>query len=387
VAIEIGKPLALVRAGRYSDPGDPAAIIPEVYGDLTVGGIAGPVPAVLINKTDFVYAAAAHAVDSIADVYVGEIRQTAGFATATSTNYEGEGVIATIDFAAQPDGDVTWRGRGKTFGTGGLITNCISQLANLLSLRAGFPLSIADIPSWRVAQSLVDKYDFRTAFVVWDQRDVAAWIQEMLFNVMGRAYLRGDGTIVVAVDDGGSIADANAVQAHIVASRDCVDGDAGVAMSGQDELLVNALDLYYLWNWALGSASSRIVTTGDAVADAIKSRRVHGEARKAITLRGVRRASDLLNWAYVLYRRQSFVGRTTGARVEFAVEGPKLAHTTIGDLIGFTWAYGPVGFGGRTYRNQILQIVGVDFDPLRGGRASVTAIDTGQRIDSDDVLA
>jgi len=390
--IEIGRPLSLVRAGRYTDPGDAAAIIGDCYGDLTIGGIAGPCPAVLIDQATFTYAAAAHPVDAITAVYIGPVLQSTGFTLNLANDYQGQGEIATITFAAQPDDAVTWRGRGKLYDAvfpdleGTLIVNAISQLADLLFSRAAFPLSVVDLPSWRAAAEIVERRDYRTAWVVHDERDIAAWIQEILFNVMGRAAMRADGTIVLSVDDGGALPDASALVAHVVASRDCVDGDEGVTCTGQHESLVNALDLFYLQNWAGGTPSSLITTTGDAMREAVVSRGVHGEARKTMTLRGLRRAADLLTWSEVLYRRQSFAERTTGARVEFSVESPVLAHAGVGDFIGFTWTFGPRRPGNLPYRNQVLQLLNLGLDPMRGGRTVVTALDTGQALETDDVL-
>ena len=84
MAIKFASPLDLVRTSRYASPGDPAEIIPDVYGDFSAGGLAGPIPAKLINKAGFVYAAAAHEVGSITNVYDGEVEKTIGVDVAVN---------------------------------------------------------------------------------------------------------------------------------------------------------------------------------------------------------------------------------------------------------------------------------------------------------------
>jgi hypothetical protein len=58
--------------------------------------------------------------------------------------------------------------------------------------------------------------------------------------------------------------------------------------------------------------------------------------------------------------------------------GSKLAHATIGDLIAFSWPYGPMREHGRPFVNEVLRILTISQDFSRGGAATVTAVDTGE---------
>ena len=105
-------PLNLIAASSYVDPDSGADLLPDVYGDFSdLSGLRGPIPAVLIDKTSFTYAAAGHPVHSITNIYVDDIEVTSGFTVNNGIDYQGVGQIATITFDALPEGTVTWRGK------------------------------------------------------------------------------------------------------------------------------------------------------------------------------------------------------------------------------------------------------------------------------------
>ena len=75
-------PLELIRAERYAGSPNPAFILPDVYGDFRVGGLRGPIPAVLVTQSSpWVFIAAAHPVKEITNVYVDDVEATSGFVT------------------------------------------------------------------------------------------------------------------------------------------------------------------------------------------------------------------------------------------------------------------------------------------------------------------
>ena len=368
------QPFAFIRASRYANPGTPGDILGEVYGDFSTGGIAGAVPAVQIDTVARVYAAAAHAVGSITKVYVGEVESTIGVdcTVNVSTDYAGTGLtIAIIDFVTQPTQAVTWRGTGKQSG-GSTITNGITQLENILTTRASAVASDFNAAMLEEARSAVALQGYQTSWVFRDARNVETWINEVMFNLLGAWYVRGNSELALSIQTStGPRGDQ--ILAHIVASRDVVDGDFGVEMSGDIEHVVNALDIDYLWNWALDSRSSVITTEADDI-----SRNAHGEIRKLATLRGHRRTVDLTAWAAILFQYQSMRTRVEGAVVRFTVEGPKLAHATIGDFVAVSWRYGPTREENNAYTNEICRVVAVRHEITAGGvNTSIEAIDTG----------
>lgn len=360
-------PFDLLTASRYSDAPEGAEPLPEVYGDFTVGGLRGPVPAVCINQAGFVYCAAAHAVESIDNVYVGDI-EAEGYSVSLANNFEGLGVIATITFGAQPINEVSWRGKGKQL-SGVLIANPISQLEDLLRTRAGYLPDSFDRTALAEAQTTAAQ--FHTAWVVQDTRDIQDWLTEWMFNVMGYWRVNGRGQLEIRSDPG-NWPPPGAPVASVIAARDCVDGDDGVEFVADRRHLVNALTVFYLWGYAAQSAASRLITPQDDL-----SISAYEEVRKSVTLKALRDQDEVRAWCDILFKRQAFTTRVEGASLKFTVKGSLLAHATIGDVIAFSWPYGPKREANNAYINEILRINNIQHDPMRGGAAEVVAVDTG----------
>ncbi len=370
MTIDIASPLSLRRASAYTDPGDPAAIIPDVYGDFSAGGVAGPIPAMLINKAGYVYAAAGHAVQSIDAVYDGVTLKTAGvdYTATVASNYEGQGTIAIIDFVAQPTGAVTWRGVGKA-----VAANPITQLEDLLATRAGAVAGDYVTASLEAARSAAAVLGYTTAWVVADDQPVSSWIMEFLLNVYGGWSQTGDRRIALWLE--GDAWEPSDLAANVVAHRDCVDGDDGVKMVGTERDLCNALTVYYLYNWALGQPSSRLTDLSDDV-----SVNAYGEVRKSVTLRGHRVAAQVRTWAPRFFGVAAARTRVEGAVVTFDTKDARLAHVTVGDRIGFSWSWGPAREEGHSFVNEVLRVIGLTHSFSTQPRAAVTALCLGRYV-------
>lgn len=372
-------PFGLPTAGLYSNPGNPADLLPIVYGDFRLGGLRGPVPATLIDRgTDslgpWVYCAAWHPIVSLDAVYIDDVLQAPSTYTVNlSHSFQNRGPIATITFTVQPTGPVSWRGRGAYDSTGLVVMeNAIDQFVHLLTTFGDFDYERDfDLTSLIEAQAAVTTLGYKTAFVILDRAVTQEWLTEILFNVMGYWRINGKEQVEIHIDDGGDVPVSH-LAASIVAARDCRDGDDGVTFVLDKQAVVNALTAYYLYAWSLGQASSVLVSPRDLV-----SVNAYGEIRKAVTLRGLRRQVDVEQWASILFDRQSARTRVEGATVIFTVHGGQFAHLTIGDCIAFTWPYGPTRENGNRYINQILRIIEVALDGTRGGAFTITAVDLG----------
>lgn len=372
-------PFTMLRAGLYDTAPSPAEILPDVYGDFSVGGLRGPAPAVLVTQTSpWIFIAAAHAVQSIDKVYIDDVEQTSGFVTIPAIALGGGPQVAVIAFTTQPTGQVSWRGKGKMDSTGALIEDPILQLENMLLMRGGYASTDFDATTLAEAKSKSSLAAWKTAFVFQDERQIQEWITEVLFNVMGFWRVTGRAQLQLALDPGGAFSTADLVDS-IIAARDCLDGDDGVTFVADREQLVNRLVANYRYCWQEGRYTEQLAD--DTVADEI-SINAYGEVRKEVTLRGLRDAALVANWASILFERQAFEQRVEGALVTFSIKGPRLIHATVGDLIAFTWPYGPTRESGNPYVNQILRIVQINHDFTRGGLTQVTAVDTGSYVTS-----
>lgn len=379
-AKKLCSPAGLIRAEVFADAPDPAFILPDVYGDFREGGVRGPCPAVLVTQTSpFVYVAAAHPVAEILKVYIDDVEQTGGFYTARAVDLGSGFQCALIVFSDQPTGPVSWRGQGRVDDTEVLIENPIDQLYTFLTHRCGYSAEDFDATTLAEARALATTLGWTTAWVFQDDRQVQDWVTEILFNVMGFWRVSGRAQLQMTLDDGETPLAANIV-ASVVAGRDCVDGDDGIEFVADREHLVNRLQAYYLYSWSLQQPSSRLVDLEDPV-----SINAHEEIRKSVTLRGLRDSAQVEAWAEILFTRQSFAHRVEGATVKFAVQGPMLAHATVGDILAFSWPYGPRREHGLPYVNQLLRVLSIEHSFDIGGVTTVTAIDTGTYVNVNGV--
>ena len=379
-AKKLCSPVGLIRAEVFADAPDPAFILPDVYGDFSEGGVRGPCPAVLVtNASPWVFVAAAHPVEEIQKVYIDDVEQTGGFATSRALDLGNGFQIAAITFTDQPTGPVSWRGKGRVDDSEVLIENPVDQLYTLLTHRCGYVTEDFDATALAEARSIADTIGWTTAFVFQDDRQVQDWITEILFNVMGFWRVSGRAQLQISLDDGATPQAANIV-ASIIPSRDCVNGDDGVEWVADRDHLVNKLLAYYLYSWTLNQPSSRLIDLNDEI-----SINAHGELRKSVTLRGLRVSAQVETWSEIVFARQSFAHRVEGATIRFAVEGPTLAHATVGDVIAFSWPYGPRREQGKPYVNQLLRVLAVEHDFSRGGVTTVTAADTGTFVNVNGV--
>lgn len=379
-AKKLCSPLGLIRAEVFATAPDPAFILPDVYGDFRVGGVRGPCPAVLVTaETPFVYVAAAHPVLEITHVYVDDVEQTGGFATIRAADLGSGFQAALIVFDVQPTGPVSWRGQGRMDDAEALIENPIDQLVTVLTHRGGYATEDFEPTTLAEARSVAEILGWTTAWVFQDDRQVQDWINEFMLNLMGVWRVSGRGQLQMVLDDGATPQQPSIV-ASIVAARDCVDGDDGVEWIADRDHLVNKLQVYYLFSYSLNQPSSRLISPEDEL-----SINAYGELRKSVTLRGLRDEALVQQWADIVFARQSFAHRVEGAQVRFRIQGPGLIHATVGDIIAFSWPYGPTRENGLPYVNQLLRLVSVDHDFATGGETAVVAVDTGTFVNVNGV--
>jgi hypothetical protein len=239
-------PFGLPRASHYLNPGNPADILPLVYGDFRVGGMRGPIEAILIDRRDlaatppvlrWTYCLAFHPVVSVEKLYIEDVEQffvldtTIGtvfpglitdppIIVSLSSNFQNCSPIAAVSFLpdptnpmlspeGQPLGQVTWRGRGlhdPNFPSAPLavMENVIDQVVDLLTIWGSFDvLDDFDATTLSEARSKVTDSGYATAFVVHDEQVTTDWISLMMFQVMGYWRINGRQQLEFFIDVGG----------------------------------------------------------------------------------------------------------------------------------------------------------------------------------------
>lgn len=200
----------LKRAGRYSDPIDSNARLPVVYGNLT-DGTSGIWTLPCLNKTDFVYAFAGHEVLSVANgnsiaIYKDGVLEAGGnYVFDELNNYEAEGNIATIDFAADPGNAViTARGMGKPTATGGatLMENIVDIVYDFLTVESDFTSALFDATIKARASQIFTSQAYKAAGIIHEDKEIWDAIIRMMASFLGSAYKTGADLLALDIDDG-----------------------------------------------------------------------------------------------------------------------------------------------------------------------------------------
>lgn len=202
----------LTCAGAYSDPINSNARLPLVYGDLT-DGISGNWELPCLNQTDWVYAFAGHEVLSIANgntivVYENDLVLTGGGVDYTfnaANNYEGLGVIATIDMVnPKLNAIITATGKGKPTAAGGatLMENIIDIVNDFLTVENTFASSLFEATYKSRASQTFTAQAYEAAGAIVSDGVIWDIIIKMMASFLGSAYLNGAGNLVLEIDDG-----------------------------------------------------------------------------------------------------------------------------------------------------------------------------------------
>ena len=198
----------LKRAGRYASPLNSADRLPVVYGDLTDGTLGNWVLPE-IDTTNYVYAFAGHEVLSVANgnnisIYENDLLLDPSMYVFNEANdYEGLGVIATIDFATPKTGSIiTARGMGKPTTSGGavLMENIIDIIVDLMTVENDWTAANFEGTAKERARQLFTAQSYKAAGAIVE--DAVLWdiVTDMLSSFLGSAWLDGNGYLVLDID-------------------------------------------------------------------------------------------------------------------------------------------------------------------------------------------
>ena len=198
----------LKRAGRYAAPLNSADRLPVVYGDLTDGTL-GVWTLPEIDTANYVFAFAGHEVLSVANgnsisIYENDLLlDPAMYTFNEANNYEGLGVIATIDFTTPKTGSViTARGMGKPTTSGGatLMENIVDIIYDLMTVENDWTAANFEGTAKARAAQLFTAQSYKAAGVI--AEDAVLWniVTDMLSSFLGSAWLDGNGKLVLDID-------------------------------------------------------------------------------------------------------------------------------------------------------------------------------------------
>jgi hypothetical protein len=119
-----------------------------------------------------------------------------------SDNYEGEGIISTINFTT-PKGNavITARGKGKASGLT-LTENIVDVIYDFLTVENNFPAAIFDATTKATATVKFNSQSYKAAGII--HEDISIWevLQNMMSSFLGSVFINGNRTLSLDIDDG-----------------------------------------------------------------------------------------------------------------------------------------------------------------------------------------
>lgn len=370
--LDLGATLELKRAGAYSNPRRPGALLPVVYGDMSLGGGGGLWPAVCLDQDAFVYALAGHALRPLeagnaVSLYGGDgqVIDPAAYALDLAHDFEGRGFIATATFGedAKSLEPITVRAQGRADGEGGLIANPVDVARDLFLNLAGASPDELESSSFGRARARAQALGYAAAGVIGKQATLGSLLTGLLSDFLGSWWRDGQGRLKVFLDLGAGSLNESEIAACLR------QGDlSGVSVQARLAEMVNRAPARFAYNFATQEYEGFF----DGLdGQDLRAQGMHGLASATLELAWVRLPSVART---VSGRLVELLGRP---RRVFSCQENSLANLPLekGDavLISLSWLQDPQG---RPLKNQIVRVLGLEPD-LDAGVMGYTLLDSG----------
>ena len=361
----------LKRAGRYAAPLNSADRLPVVYGDLTDGTL-GVWTLPEIDTANYVFAFAGHEVLSVANgnsiaIYENDLLlDPAMYTFNEANNYEGLGVIATIDFTTPKTGSViTARGMGKPTTSGGatLMENIVDIIYDLMTVENDWTAANFEGTAKARAAQLFTAQSYKAAGAIVE--DAVLWdiVTDMLSSFLGSAWLDGNGKLVLDIDTNTIAYEYG--QNAIFSRADAELTDAIQRLAN----IINQCPCNYSYNYVAGEFKKQ--TNDTAHADAI-SQGIYG-VREPNTPYQFYWCRDLTSVQTV---QDLIVAKFKDPLYEITIQdaSPKHYDVDVGAIIIFS-AESLYGKDGNPLRNHFWRVLSVQPD-LQSMTAKVRTLQT-----------
>lgn len=357
--------IQLIKASAYSNPASETAVLPFVSGDMTVGGSGGQWEAECIDKTSFVFALAGHELTGGVALYDKDdnLIDSGLYTLNLAHDYQGQGIIATATFAADPQDlePIGVRAQGKP-GDSGLPTNPVAIARDLLLSYGGLTAEDLHGASWAKAEAVCQAQGYQAARAITSEAARGDLLTGLLSNFAVNWWLGGDGKLRLLADAGPGFLEESAIAGHLperlMVTADDYDRTADICNQLKVRYAPKAGDV---WQGEDDGSSTRDVV----------SQQRHQVRQWDMDLAWVREAATANAVQGVR------VGRLGRAHRRFSVHLPdcRLVHAERGDLltVSNTQLQDDEGWP-LTY--QIVRIESLAFDPGSGGM-DLGLLDTG----------
>lgn len=365
LAESLKNPIELKKASAYSNPASETAVLPYIPGNMTVGGSGGQWQAICIDKDTFVFALADHELDGGVELYDKDdnLIDSGLYTLNLADDFQGQGVIATATFAADPQDlePIGVRAQGKPSDSG-LPTNPVALARDLLLSYGGLEAEDLHGASWAKAEAVCEAQGYQAARAITSEAGCGDLLTGLLNNFVVYWWLGGDGKLRLLADAGPGFLDESAIVGHLdeklMATADDYDRTADIC---------NQLKVRYA---PKGGDVWQGEDDGSSTRDVVSQQR-HQVRLWDMDLAWVREAAT----ANAI--QQVRVARLGRARRRFSVHLPdcRLVHAERGDLLTVSNTQ-LQDDEGRPLTYQIVRIESIMFDPGSGGM-DLGLLDTG----------
>ena len=370
--MDLSAEISLKRAESYASPRRASALLPLVYGDMTLGpGQAGFWRAVCLDTELFVYALAGHALLPLEEgnevtLYDGEdqVINPGLYSLNLNHDFQGRGAIATASFAedARELEPITVRALGAFDGQG-VLQNPVDIARHLLTQHCASEEDDLDVGAFNRARWRAEALGLSAAGLVHESVSAGDALTGLMSSFLGSWWQGGDGRLKLSLDLGaGSLAESDVAAA-------LREGDLSqVSVGARLADMVNRARVSYCRDYMSGDCLAQFdgLDTQD-----LRAQTLHGLAETTLQLGWVRSAQVARTLSQ---RLVALLGRP---RRVISCQENSLANLVLekGDavLLGLSWLCDTEGL---PLKNQIVRVLGLEPD-LAGGTITYSLLDTG----------
>lgn len=378
--------LKLHTADRYLHPLNGADKLPVAFGDhqsvLTRGGetdVGGCLPTVLIDQLNLVFLMS----DSVIgpgpiEIYARQnqpiptLQNPSTYTIYRGINYEGQGPVTVVQFSLSwvAGSDVTWRGPGSVDAAGVAITDPVTMLYLMFTVRGNWVSEDFDPQMLARAQGIAATYGFPLHWCFTDDAAYGQILADVCQNYLAEVSLTSNGQLGITYNlwPFVPIAQNDVIEPYLDAAMDAPgdDPEDEVSYTLSRENLVNEVIIRWRHNWATDTQAAEYDFVYAPSQNAYQVRKA-----EPFTLKGIRTMNHLYTWIQLflspLVEMPAFITMPCKALLPYM-------QIQRGTYVALNLAHGPDPLG-RGWIKRILRVIETTTDHLAQIH-TFTAIDT-----------
>ena len=244
------------------------------------------------------------------------------------------------------------------------IENSIEILVDFLFTKGGFSIDDFDFTTINESIAKLDTLNHQIRWVFDSDATVGQWIIDLAFQFFGNSFVTNERKLAIVAPSLVDHMSEQFVVAHIHAKRDCVGGDDGPSYSVDEANIITRILINYDYDW-----ENNEFRKFEEVINRRQEEILGQQFEREIEVKGV------LTRSAAVFLGELILDKFPEERGVFTIpiRNMKAFGVQFGELLGFTWYWGP---GGRDWVNRIVKVLDVQ-EGLNDSVQSVVAEETG----------